>query len=227
MNILKAYNSYMSNAYKMVTYIIYPLVIISGIVIAYALDCDIVFCVALLSSVCLFAEIVIDYIMFSGILSKSITPLEYIKSSSKGRAYYKKVVIAAEIRRFIYYAIFFGIVFLVGYLYDFDIVKEKEFLKVEVFYIATSYLIMICAIFVARFFTSFTIYFFIGYFPSIASSVIFKSISKYLDKYNVDNLFLVSGIEIILCIVVTIVMIKIIYKKMEGSYYDAGSKVRA
>lgn len=108
-NYLKSYHVFLSNTLEQVLmYAVYPVVMITlswligttvRLILMESATPDAFLGTALIGNLVLTAEIVIDRLVFGGLLSKDTNKLEYLKTSKRGMEVLKKGVIVDKVRR--------------------------------------------------------------------------------------------------------------------------------
>lgn len=222
----RSYNSFAPKIYKAVIWAIYPLLAIVCCILVqngcfgliaekgyhYMVSANLLYsCIAII-------EVMGDYWLFSGIQSKNANHMDFLKSSKKGRKFFKDALFTDVIRRFTAIAVLSIVNMVIGTcLFDYQSGGIEEILLITAYGLCC-YTFSTLAVFISRYGEIWYINLGIAYAGNIVTMIAIALIS--IIKLP---LWIWGLIYCITSIVVTILAVKVAIKKVEDSYYDQRS----
>lgn len=205
---IKSYLVFAGLGYQIVTFAVFPLLlIIFGYLLSVVLDLPGYYMVVyLLPGI----EIAMDAFIFEGVASKQIAHLEYLKTSKRGNGLMKNALEGGMFRMLISTAIILFVNYLIYHGRTGDIWNAKR-LFVLLWFCVLIYVISMCMIVIARFFTNVQINCVLGFI-----SVLLELPAMLYIK----NLYVSFVIFLIIAVVVSMFSVKLVERRMKESYYD-------
>lgn len=168
---------------------------------------------ALLGNALCVAEIFLDAFCLGGICSKDYVYHELFKGSQKGKKVFSGIIIMDTIRRALLF-LFLYIMNVVIYMVRGNEVTGMDF-AIAAEYALWTYMLCTAAVFLTRF----TMHMAINYATAYGFMVVGMVLQAVLSWIEVSELALAAGFGVV-SVVLTILLIKVPVKKLEGSYYD-------
>lgn len=219
----RSYRAFVSEFYKVAIWIIYPMIACFGCIIVQT-GCfgllkrsgyHYMAVQGLLCSGIVFVECVADYWLFSGIQSKSVNHMDFLKGSRKGKLFFKNAILSDIMRRAIVILICNGFNLAIGILIFKKNLSESGGIELVILYSVCCYFFSTLGVFISRFSDIWWLNMSSGYFGSFIFSVLLYFISALESLLWIWIIaFLVFGV------VISMMIERVAIKKVEDSYYD-------
>ncbi|MDD5934606.1 MAG: hypothetical protein PUC65_03420 [Clostridiales bacterium] len=222
----RSYNAFSPKIYKAVMWIIYPfLAIICCILVQngcfglvtekgyhYMVSAN------LLCSSIVIIEVMGDYWLFSGIQSKNANHMDFLKSSKRGRQFFRDAIVSDIIRRFTVIVVLNVANLIIGTcIFNYQSGGIEGILLITTYGLCC-YTFSTFAVFISRYGQIWYINMGIGYIGNVVAMIAILIISTIkLPLWIWVFIYCMSSI------VVTILAVKVAIKKVEDSYYDQRS----
>lgn len=209
MKAIKSYVNYTPKLYRILIFIVFPLILAGVTVIMVAYDAPVYFMLSVVG-VELFYEIFADNWMLNGIQSREHTGVRLILAAPEGLKYMKNVILLDCLRRYAYLLIMFLAYIIPSLILGRGTyIMETLFIIWNIFWLAGA--LMSLFIWICRYFANISIILLITYLAALAYAIL-AGIGVWgkwsCIVYPVVSL-IVSGISVLTG-----------WKKMEECYYD-------
>jgi len=205
---IKSYLVFTSLIYRIVIFLLLPL----GAIGVYALMSDFSWGVRLvvIMELLIMAEIFLDSWLFGGIQSKAAERLDYLKTSARGGRILKTALKLDLVRRVLTAAVIYGICYLMA-----GVFANGVHIWVNYIYtILVTYTISMLGVFITRFESGIWVNMVVSYVAGIVALVIWflPGLTEHVGIYVCVFALLAVGVSVL--------ALKVAFKKVEGSYYD-------
>lgn len=205
---IKSYLVFTSLIYRIVVFLLLPL----GAIGVFALMSDFGWGARLvvIMEILIMLEIFLDSWLFGGIQSKAADQFDYLKTSARGIGVLKTALKLDLVRRVLTEAVIYICCYVMAGVFDGSLSIWANY----IYLIIVTYTISLLGVFITRFESGIWVNMVVGYIAGIVALVIWflPGLTEHTGIY--------MGVFALLAVGVSVLALKVAFKKVEGSYYD-------
>lgn len=214
-NRLKSYLVFTSLIYRVLMYLVVPMVLVGVVFGAGGGVSAAVLAAALLPMV----ETVSDNWLFGGIQTKDSAKMDFLKTSGRGMSIMRNALCMDLFRKFLTAVIVLGICYLLflwtgGYEMVQNIQEVDVVLRMVIYGVSVSWFFSVLGTFFTRYGSLLWFNVMVGYIMTLLEAACW-----YLPGWR-EHFVIYSFLYLVLGIVISMLAVKVAMKKVEGGYYD-------